>query len=106
MKVDSCIILTMTDDKGVADKIAEHLVSNKLAACVQIDEVRSIYNWEAKLQKSSEFRLMIKALKSDYAALEKAILDVHNYSLPQIIMLDITGGFVEYFKWLSDSCKK
>ena len=100
------VVITTTDEESNAEGIASHLVNNKLAACVQIDKIRSYYNWEAELQIDNEYRLFIKAPKDNYAAIEKAILEMHNYSLPQIINLEITGGFDGYLRWLEDSCKK
>lgn len=101
-----CIILTTTDEESNADAIAARLVSSKLAACVQIGKVKSYYNWKAELHKDEEYRLSIKAPIGNYAAIEEAILEVHNYSLPQIIKLQIAGGFEGYLSWLEDSCYK
>lgn len=101
-----CIILTTTDNVETAEKISESLLKEKLVACVQIDSVRSFYNWGTSLEKSEEFRLQIKALSKDYADIEKTIINLHDYDIPQIIMLDIAGGSEAYLKWVADSCKK
>ncbi len=101
-----CIILTTTDNVQTADKITESLLKQKLVACVQIDSVRSFYNWGASLERSDEYRLQIKALYKNYADIEKTIVDLHNYDIPQIIMLDIAGGSKAYLKWVLDSCPR
>lgn len=101
-----CIILTTTDNVKTAERIAEALLKEKLAACIQIDSVRSFYTWEASLAGEDEFRLQIKALRKNYADIEKTIIDLHSYDIPQIIMLDIAGGFEPYLKWVLDSCQK
>lgn len=95
-----CIVITTTDDENNAEKIAAHLVNNKLARCVQIDEIKSYYHWQAQLQVDNEYRLLVKTPSNNYVAIEKAILEIHNYDLPQIIKLDITGGHESYLKWL------
>jgi len=97
------IIITTTDKNEVAQKIASHLVEAKLAACVQMDEVASFYQWEGKLCQEKEFRLMIKGMSSNYEKIETAIKKHHNYSLPQIIKLDIDGGSKEYLDWIENN---
>lgn len=99
------IIITTTDEESNAEEIASHLISNKFAGCVQIDKIKSYYHWKAELQISNEYRLLIKAPMEKYNSIEKAILKIHNYTLPQIIKLDITGGFEGYLQWLDDSCE-
>ena len=100
---DYCIIVTTTDEENNAENMASHLVSEKLAACVQIDKVKSYYSWKAELQIDNEYRLSIKAPAKNYDAIERAILEIHNYSLPQIIKLDITDGLDGYLKWIDSS---
>lgn len=95
-----CIILTTTDDKEVADKLASYLVQNNLAACVQIDETTGFFKWEGKFSQGKEFRLMIKTISENYNDIEKIIRVNHNYTLPQIIKLDITAGLPEYLDWI------
>lgn len=95
-----CIVLTTTDQEHVADLIANTLVKEKLAGCVQIDQVKSIYAWENQVENGKEYRLMIKCISSNYDLIEKAIIRLHNYKLPQIVKIDITGGSVDYLKWL------
>lgn len=94
------IIITTTDKIEIAQEIASYLIQNNLAACVQIDEVLSFFKWEEKISQEKEFRLMIKALSDNYKKIEVAIKTRHNYSLPQIISLDIADGSKEYLDWI------
>lgn len=95
-----CIVLTTTDDEKVADKLASELIQNNLAACVQIDETTSFFKWEGKFSKGKEFRLMIKTTSKNYNNIEKIIQTNHNYTLPQIVKLDITAGLDRYLDWI------
>jgi periplasmic divalent cation tolerance protein len=95
-----CIVLTTTDKAEVADQIAGELVKDELVACVQIDEVKSVYKWEGSVQTDKEFRLVIKTSASKYEAVEKRIGSLHNYKLPQIVKVDISGGSSAYLNWL------
>ena len=97
---ECCVVLTTTDDREIAEFIVSTLIKDKLAACVQIDEVESFFEYEAKLKKTKEFRLMIKATSDNYRAIENSIKINHNYQLPQIIKLDIAAGLPEYLKWI------
>lgn len=95
-----CIILTTTDSEAIANKIAEALVENNLASCVQIDNINSIFKWNGQTNSSAEFRLMIKARSSNYNKIQDLLVTMHNYEIPEIIKLDITGGLTSYLNWL------
>lgn len=94
------IIITTTDDKKVATSIAKALLEAKLAACVQINNIDSLFLWNGELKKIKEFRLLIKTQDSHYNEVEKFILNNHNYDLPQIIKLDIVDGLSSYLEWV------
>ena len=102
---ECCLIITTTDKLENANDIISYLIENKLAACVQLDEILSSFYWEKKLCQSKEFRLMIKTLSSKYDDVEKTILEYHNYSLPEIIKLDITSGLPQYLDWVKEGLK-
>lgn len=108
LKKDSayCIVVTTTDEESNASNIASHLISQKLVACVQMDKIKSYYHWQTELKVDDEYRLFIKAPAKNYSIIEQAILRMHNYSLPQIIMLDIADGLDGYLEWLDSSCAK
>jgi len=97
-----CIILTTTNDKQIAEQIASELLENSLAACLQIDNIISYFKWEGKINSEKEYRIMIKARADNYNEIEKVIVKIHNYDLPQILKLAIIDGLPEYLKWLAD----
>lgn len=101
-----CIIMTTTDNEEIANTIASILIKSKLAACVQFDEVRSFFDWEARFQVIKEYRLIIKALSSNYKLIEQKIKDHHNYEIPQIIKLEIVDGLPQYINWIREIIKK
>lgn len=103
MTLKISIIITTTDKKEVAQEIASYLIQSNLAACAQIDEILSFFKWEGKLSQEKEFRIMIKAPSENYIKIEKAIKTHHNYSLPQIIKIDIAAGSKEYLDWIVKS---
>lgn len=82
---------------------AEALVSQRLAACVQVSgPVESIYRWEGKIHRDLEWKLTIKTVLSRQADLMSAIRSLHSYSEPEIIILPIIGASEGYAKWLID----
>ncbi len=96
------MVLTTTDSQAVAEAIANELISNKLAACVQIDgPIKSVYVWEDQLVSSQELRLSIKTTQAKVAEIVESIKTLHNYELPQILSIPISGGNDDYLKWVA-----
>ncbi|WP_250311607.1 divalent-cation tolerance protein CutA [Rickettsia endosymbiont of Oedothorax gibbosus] len=98
-----CVILTTTDDQQVVDKLTISLLKANLAACIQVDNIVSYFKWEGKISSVPEFRIVVKAKSDNYNAIEKMIIDIHNYDLPQIIKLDIQDGLSAYLNWVTQS---
>ena len=94
------ITLTTTDDSKVAKTIAKSLIESKLAKCVQIEQVESIYEWDNKIEETQEYRLVIKAPSGNNKQIEEAIHSMHNYKLPQVISFDANGGSTAYLDWV------
>ncbi len=95
------VVYVTARDLAEGRKIAQHLLTQKLAACVNIvSGVESHYRWEGKLEQSSEVLLVIKARKAHFGKLAKAVKDVHSYSVPEIIALPIADGERKYLTWL------
>lgn len=105
--MDYCVILTTTPNIDEAKKIAHCLVEKKLAACVNIiPEILSIYEWEEKINEDEEYLLLIKSRKSVFNELKDAILDLHSYDLPEIIMLPVEEGYKNYLDWIKKNTNK
>ena len=98
------LIYCTCPDQETAERIARYLISEKLAACVNIlPGVNSIYEWQGQIETAQEHLLLIKSQESGYAAIEAAIKYLHPYQLPEIIAVAIERGSAEYLKWI-DSC--
>lgn len=97
------IVLTTTDDESVAHNIIVTLIEAKLAACIQMDPVTSFYSYQNKMHQDKEYRLMIKAASCHYDAIEAMIKSLHNYDLPQVIKLGISGGEESYLNWVRNA---
>jgi periplasmic divalent cation tolerance protein len=86
-----------------AEGLAGRLVEERLAACVNIASVRSCYIWEGKLCRDEEALLIIKTTKSLFEPLKKRILELHSYTVPEIIALPVALGYRPYLDWIAGS---
>jgi periplasmic divalent cation tolerance protein len=100
--MEYCIVLSTVESHEEADRIAEVLLEKRLAACVQISPVTSVYRWKGKIERDSEFRLVIKTADELYSKLENLIKGHHSYEVPQIVKLPITDGLAEYLGWIDE----
>jgi periplasmic divalent cation tolerance protein len=98
------LVLITAPDLEIAQKIARALVTNKIAACVNISPgLLSIYSWEEKLQEDEEVLLLVKTRKELVEShLLPLIHDLHPYDLPEIISLPIVGGSQSYLNWIRE----
>lgn len=100
---DSIVVLVTCGSEEEAAKIAQTLVEERLAACVNIlSPVRSIYRWEGKIWDEREWMLVIKTQKRRFEELEKKVKSLHSYSVPEVIALHIVEGSAPYLEWLVD----
>ncbi|MDD1622500.1 MAG: divalent-cation tolerance protein CutA [Methylococcaceae bacterium] len=98
------LILCTCPDQKTADTIGRQLVTDKLAACVNIlPGLASIYEWQGKIETAQEHLLLIKSHSERFAAIEAVIKKTHPYQLPEIIAVAIESGSSDYLKWI-DSC--
>jgi periplasmic divalent cation tolerance protein len=99
---ETILVLSNTPDEESAKQIAETLIKMQLAACVNIlSPYLSIYRWQDQVERSTEIPIMIKTNKNQYAEVEKVILKLHPYELPEIITLNVSGGLPAYLQWVN-----
>lgn len=94
------VIQTTCGTKEEARKIAKVLIEEKLAACVQMSEIESFYQWENEFCCDNETLLNIKTIKENFEKIKSKIKELHSYDLPEIIQLDITNTSEEYLKFI------
>ena len=98
------MVLSNLPDQASAEKLARHLVEQRLAACVNIlSPCVSIYHWQGKIESASEVPLMIKTTVGRYAEVEQAIRTLHPYELPEIVYVSLDGGLSAYFQWIAST---
>lgn len=96
------LILCTCPDAESAEKLANMLITEQLAACVNIlPGVKSVYEWQGRVETAHEHLLLIKTHQLRFPAVEAAIKKLHPYELPEIIALGIDNGSAEYLKWIN-----
>lgn len=87
-----------------ADRLAEMLISQRLAACVQIlPEIESVYRWQGKVERQKEILVIAKTTRAKFAELEREVRAIHSYDTPEIVALPLTAGSAPYLEWLKAS---
>lgn len=97
------IVTTTVADQPAADRLAEALVEERLAACVQSAPVRSCYRWQGAIRHEAEIQLTIKTKASAAEALRARLLALHPYELPEVLIVPVWGGSAGYLSWLDES---
>jgi periplasmic divalent cation tolerance protein len=101
------IVLVTASSHNEAAWIADVLVSERLAACVNIvDSIESVYRWEGKVTHDSETLMIIKTTNDRYPELERRVRELHSYGTPEVIALKLHRGSEDYLTWLRESTAK
>ena len=93
-------MLTTAGSPAEAEVLAEALVVERLAACVQTTPVRSRYVWKGELQRDEEVLLVIKTREALFEALRARIRALHSYETPEIVMVPVAAVDSDYLAWL------
>jgi len=100
-------VTTATETKTDAQAIADALVEKRLAACVQIiGPITSTYRWQGEIERAEEWLCVIKSRRELYDDLEAAILEIHPYDVPEILITPVTGGSESYLEWLNGELRR
>jgi periplasmic divalent cation tolerance protein len=97
---EACVILATAGSETEAEAIAEALVAERLAACVQLSSIKSRYVWKGAVQRDDEILLLIKTKAALFEEVRARIRALHSYETPEIVMLPAAAGDAEYLAWL------
>lgn len=101
-EVQVVLVLTTVPDDESAETIARALVDEKLAACVNIlPPMVSIYTWNGAVERDMERQLIMKTTLARVPELEARLKTLHEYELPEFIVVPITSGSEEYLAWIA-----
>ncbi|KAK4796696.1 hypothetical protein SAY86_029022 [Trapa natans] len=104
--VPSIVVYVTVPNKESGKKLAESIIREKLAACVnRVPGIESVYHWQGEIQTDSEELLIIKTRQSLLEPLTEHVKANHEYDTPEVIALPILGGSVQYLEWIKNSTR-
>lgn len=101
IQLGALVVIATVPDQNVGVKIAEEILSLRLAACVHfLPAGRSMYRWHGKIEDATEVTLLIKTTTRCYAELEASIVRLHPYEVPEVIAFPATQVSLPYLDWM------
>lgn len=101
------VVITTVGDEEQGNSIARELIGRRQAACVNmVSGVRSVYRWQGKICRDSEFLLVIKTLEEEYEAVAETIRELHAYDVPEILAFNVSRGDARFLDWVATSLDK
>jgi periplasmic divalent cation tolerance protein len=106
MNGDFCLVLASCPDDETAKSLAEGLIGQGLAACVNIlSGMVSVYRWNDRLERGRETLLLIKTRTDRFDALQTYLVANHPYEVPEVIAVPIVAGLPAYLAWIDASVR-
>lgn len=97
----SYLVLSTIDSNEGAERIAQHLVEEQLAACLNIiPNITSVYKWKEALESVTEYLMIIKTAEDRLPQLINRIKQLHPYEVPEVIAVAIEHGYPPYLEWI------
>ena len=98
------VVWITTPNARVSRRLATTLVSERLAACVNIlGGLRSVYRWKDKIENASEYWLIAKTTRAQFSVLKRRVKELHPYDVPEIIAFPVLCGHLPYLSWVAAS---
>jgi len=86
-----------------ADKIGKTLVTERLAACVNIFPIRSIFRWKEKIDEANEYGMIVKTKSKKIKEIERRVEELHSYEIPCVVSFRMDEGSDDYLEWIEES---
>ena len=101
------IVMVTTASKQEAEKIAQHLLEEKLIACANIiGPVSSLFRWSGNMERAEEYLVLMKSRKSLFEKVADAVKTLHSYEVPEILALPVIEGSKDYLDWLGNCLRQ
>jgi len=105
---DATILYSTAPDRETAQKIADALIADKLAACVNIlAPMIAVYEWEGAVERSEETPMLVKTTKAAAPAARDRILALHPYDCPCVaaLAIDADGSSAPFLEWIAEAVR-
>lgn len=101
-----CLVMVTVSSEAEGKEIAMALLTDKLAACINMTPIDSFYTWREQINHDREWQLFIKTRFELFTQLAEKIKTLHSYDVPEIIALPMLAGSVPYLNWIAESTKR
>jgi periplasmic divalent cation tolerance protein len=103
---DIVLILTTVPDDERAESLAQTLVEERLAACVNLHApMTSVYRWKGTIESNRERQVVIKTTRERVLAIEARVRELHGYELPEFLVLEVDEGGAAYLAWVREQTR-
>jgi periplasmic divalent cation tolerance protein len=104
MEIDCVMVWTTIGSSTDGHKLASILVGERLAACVNVlSEMESVYRWQGRVETDRERQVVMKTTADRIPALKARVRELHDYDLPEFIVVPIISGSEPYLQWIRES---
>jgi periplasmic divalent cation tolerance protein len=100
-----CLVYITAKDEAEASSISQALVSEKLAACVNLHPIKSIFHWQGEINQEDEVALLVKTRAELANEVISRVKELHSYEVPCVIILPLEKGNPDFLEWISQSTK-
>lgn len=101
-----CFIYITAGSEDEAWKIGKVLVEEKLAACVNLHPIQSIYRWKGKIEEEGEIAMLVKTRVELFDRVSRRVKELHSYEVPCILKMTIDDGNPDYLRWIKESTEE
>jgi periplasmic divalent cation tolerance protein len=99
---DACVVLSTFGREEDAVRVSRALLEARLVACVNLlPRVRSLYRWQGAIEDASEVLAVMKTRRERLPELEAALIELHPYEVPELLVLAVASGAASYLEWLA-----
>ncbi|PJJ98727.1 divalent-cation tolerance protein CutA [Lysobacteraceae bacterium NML91-0213] len=96
------LCLSTCPDRAIADRIADALVGEGLAACVTLlAGAQSVYRWQGRVERGEEVQLLIKTTRRAFGAMRDRLCVLHPYEVPELVACEVADGLPAYLEWIA-----
>jgi periplasmic divalent cation tolerance protein len=104
--VSALVCFCTCPDTETAHRIADALVAERLAACVNVlPGLRSVYRWQGAIERADEVLLLIKTVHAQLAPMSARVSALHPYELPELVAVEVAGGLAAYLDWVTEQTR-
>jgi periplasmic divalent cation tolerance protein len=104
--VSALVCFCTCPDTETAQRIADALVGERLAACVNVlPGLRSVYRWQGTIERADEVLLLIKTVRAQLASVTARVAALHPHELPELVAVEVAGGLAAYLDWVTEQTR-